>query len=138
MLPETCDPTWTVITALIVPVASTTSLISPRSTFAVKCCACVLRFNPKATNRPAASTTPAMISHRPVLFMHRSYSQNAKMLFVAQSFNGIEQRSLARRVVSKKYADSNGKKRRNHNGFGRHLDRPLKRLANQIRPKDPE
>jgi hypothetical protein len=30
-----CDPTWTVITALMVPVASTTCLISPLSTGAV-------------------------------------------------------------------------------------------------------
>ena len=36
MVPETCEPTCTVITALMVPVASTTSRMSPRLTLAVK------------------------------------------------------------------------------------------------------
>ena len=36
MVPETCEPTWTVTTALMVPVASTTSRIAPRSILAVK------------------------------------------------------------------------------------------------------
>src|SRR5437773_3986406 len=37
MLPETCDSTCTVITELMVPVASNTFLIAPRSYFAVEC-----------------------------------------------------------------------------------------------------
>jgi hypothetical protein len=34
-VPETWDPTWTVVTAWRVPVAPTTSTMSPRSTVAV-------------------------------------------------------------------------------------------------------
>src|SRR6266404_5507419 len=59
MVPETCEPTCTRITALIVPVASTTSCISPRSTLAVKCCAWVLRFKPKIRNNPTTTAAPA-------------------------------------------------------------------------------
>jgi len=36
MVPETCEPTCTVVTALMVPVASTTVRMSPRSIFSVK------------------------------------------------------------------------------------------------------
>ena len=36
MVPETCVPTWTVVTACSVPVASTTSTMSPRVTGAVE------------------------------------------------------------------------------------------------------
>ena len=35
MVPETCEPTWTVVTACRAPVAPTTSTMSPRSTAAV-------------------------------------------------------------------------------------------------------
>src|SRR5579872_3013631 len=38
-LPDTTDPTWTVVTGLIVPVACTTCEMSPFSTLAVKYCA---------------------------------------------------------------------------------------------------
>ncbi len=34
-VPETCEPTWTVVTACRVPVAPTTSTMSPRSTVVV-------------------------------------------------------------------------------------------------------
>src|SRR6266404_5507418 len=63
MVPETCEPTCTRITALIVPVASTTSCISPRSTLAVKCCAWVPRFKPKIRNNPATAAAPAKVFH---------------------------------------------------------------------------
>ena len=45
MVPETCEPTWTVVTALIVPVASTTWRISPRSALVVKYCGFSLLLN---------------------------------------------------------------------------------------------
>src|SRR3989442_342128 len=63
IVPDTCDPTCTVMTALIVPVASTTSWMSPRSTLAVKCCAGMPRFSTKAKNSTAATKTPARMSH---------------------------------------------------------------------------
>src|ERR1039457_668732 len=76
MDPDTCDPTWTVITELMVPVASTTSWISPRSTFAVKCCTCVSRCSPNATNNPATATTAAKMSHlRFVIYVWSRKSQ---------------------------------------------------------------
>ena len=45
MVPETWEPTWTVVTAFIVPVASTTWRISPRSTLVVKYFGCSLLLN---------------------------------------------------------------------------------------------
>src|SRR5580704_3835988 len=139
MLPETWDPTCTVITALIVPVASTTSSISPCSTFAVKCCACVVRFSPNAANRTATTTMPAKISHRPLIFIYRPWNQNfEEFLFISQSFNRVEQRSLSRRVVSKEHAHGHGEHCRHHNRFHRHLHRPVQRLSYQVRPKNPK
>src|SRR6185437_4979768 len=65
MVPETCDPTCTVVTALIVPVASTTSWMSPRSALAVKYCGWSLPLNWKAAKMPTAITTSnAMIQWR--------------------------------------------------------------------------
>src|SRR5581483_10582877 len=63
MVPETCDPTCTEVTALIVPVASTTERISPRSTLAVKYWVRSLRPSPKAANTTTAITATARISH---------------------------------------------------------------------------
>ena len=80
IVPETCDPTWTVITALIVPVASTTSLISPRSTLAVKCCACVLRVSPNAANSPADDHDARQDQPPPFVFMYRPWNRNSTML----------------------------------------------------------
>src|SRR6266436_3147476 len=135
MLPETCDPTCTVITALIVPVASTTSSISPRSTLAVKCWAWVLRFSPNAANSPTTTTTPAKISHLPVLFIDCPSNQNfPKLSFVPQRFDGIEQRSLPRRVISKEHAHRHRKHRCHQDRFHRHLHRPVQSLSHHIRP----
>src|SRR5580692_12289150 len=137
MLPETCDPTCTVITALIVPVASTTSSISPRSTFAVKCCACAFRFIPNAANNPATTTTPAKISHRPLIFIYRPWNQNfEEFLFVPQRFNRVEQRSLARRVISKKHAHRHREHRRHNNRLHGHLHRPMQGLSHQVRSEN--
>ncbi len=64
MLPETWDPTCTVTTALMVPVASTTSWIAPRSTSAVKYCAWARPCARRTTSRTATATRPATTIHR--------------------------------------------------------------------------
>ena len=63
MFPETCDPTWTEVTALMVPVASTTARMSPRSARAVKYCVLSLRLSPKAANSTTATRMTATIVH---------------------------------------------------------------------------
>jgi hypothetical protein len=70
MTPETWDPTCTVITAFMVPVASTTSWISPRSTLAVKFWSCDLALKPKAAKMATTANTPAKISHLRFFFIH--------------------------------------------------------------------
>src|ERR1700676_4931469 len=137
MLPETCDPTCTVITALMVPVASTTSLIAPRSTFAVKCCAGVFRFRAHATNSPVTTTTHTKMSHRPLIFMSsflRNKTRDASL--VAQRFNRIQPRCFSRRVVSEKGANGDRKDRRYDDRLQRHLDRPMQRLSDQVGTED--
>src|SRR5581483_833570 len=62
MVPETCAPTCTVMTALIVPVASTTERISPFSTFAVKYCGLSLPLNWKAAKTAIARRMPIVTS----------------------------------------------------------------------------
>src|SRR3984893_14525788 len=126
------------ITALMVPVASTTSSIPPRSTFAVKCCACVLRFRPKAASSPATTTTPVKMSHLLLIFISgpRNHTQNAS--FVSQCFNRIQQGRFPRWVVSEKHADSDREHSRNDDGFQRHLHRPTQCLSYQIGTKNPK
>src|SRR5512146_1816121 len=63
MLPETCEPTCTEVTALMVPVASTTARTSPRSTREVKYWVLSLRLRPKAANSTTAATMTATIVH---------------------------------------------------------------------------
>ena len=63
IVPETCDPTCTVVTALIVPVASTTCLISPRSVAAVKYCGACLRFMANAAKITTPIATIARMNH---------------------------------------------------------------------------
>src|SRR5437016_13414277 len=59
-------------------------------------------------------------------------------LLVSERLDRIEQRRLARRVVSEKNANRNGKERRDDNRFEGHDHRPLQRLANQIGAKNSE
>src|SRR6266853_1028743 len=112
------------MTALIVPVASTTSLIAPRSAFAVKCCAGVFRFRPKATNNPATTTTHAKMNHRPLMFISSSYLKNPGFSLITQCFNGIEPRRFSRRVIAEKHSDGDRKHGRNHDGLQGHLNGP--------------
>jgi len=63
MVPETCDPTCTAFTALMVPVASTTLWISPRSALAVKYCGLSLRPKLKAANMATATTIATSTVH---------------------------------------------------------------------------
>src|SRR5215469_222900 len=72
MLPETCEPTCTVMTELMVPVASTTSLISPRSTLAEKCCTGAVRFKPTKANDPSRRRAAATMIHVRLFFIFTS------------------------------------------------------------------
>jgi len=87
MVPETCEPTCTRITALIVPVASTTSLYRPLN-LAVKCCAWVLRFKPKIRNNPATTAAPARMSHLLFGFHFTSQESNPACSLISQRFDG--------------------------------------------------
>src|SRR6267154_3380778 len=122
----------------MVPVASTTSWMSPRSTLAVKCCGWALRFNPKATNAPAKTTRPPTMYHLLFVFILFPETRDPAGSFVSQCFDRVQQRCLSRRVIPKKHSDSNREDGRNHNGLKRHLHGPPKCLANQIRPNDSE
>src|SRR5690348_2576865 len=66
IVPETCDPTCTVVTALMVPVACTTSFMVPVCALAVKYCAWSLR--PKV-NAASRMTSPIAVSERSHLFL---------------------------------------------------------------------
>src|SRR5882724_3278750 len=129
------------MTALIIPVASTTSWISPLSTLAVKCCGALLWFRPNATNSPATTTAPAKMSHLLFIFISRPGTYVLETSFISQRLDRIEQRGFSRRVISKKNSYRYGKQRRHNHRFNRHLHRPLQRPANQVRAnnskKDP-
>src|SRR5580700_578484 len=121
----------------MVPVASTTSWISPRSTFAVKCCTCVSRFSPNATNNPATATMAAKMSHlRFVIYVWSRKITNLSL--VSQRFDRIKSRRLARGVISEKYPDSDREHRGHHDRLDGHFDGPTQSLSNQIRTKDSE
>src|SRR5713101_7544674 len=116
----------------MVPVASTTSWMSPRSTLAVKCCGWALRFNPKTTNAPAKTTRPATMYHLLFVFILFPETRDPAGSFVSQCFDRIQQRCLSRRVIPKKHANSNREDSSNHDGLKRHLHGPMKRLAHEI------
>ena len=66
MIPDTWLPTWTVVTAEIVPVAVTVMVTSPRSTGAVRYFSTGSPFPERSQNQaatPPASTTTSPISH---------------------------------------------------------------------------
>src|SRR2546423_3261883 len=111
------------MTALIVPVASTTSRISPRSTLAVKCCTWLPRFKPKAANSPINATTPARISHLLLTFIVLQKTAGASL--VAQRFNGVQRRCLSGRIISKKHSDCDREQRGNDDSLQGHFHRPL-------------
>src|SRR5579862_518565 len=107
----------------MVPVASTTSWISPRSTFAVKCCTCVSRFRPNATNNPATDTTTARMSHLRFVILCLAPKITNRSL-VSQRFDRIKSRRLARGVISEKYPDRDREHRGHHDRLDRHIDGP--------------
>ena len=74
------------MTALIVPVASTTSLIAPRSTFAVKCCAGVLCFRAHATNTAPTTATHTKMSHIRPAHIHFAVSAPGHHYLVTHLF----------------------------------------------------
>src|SRR6202140_3416186 len=128
------------MTALIVPVASTTSSISPCSTFAVKCCPWLPRFRPNAATIPITTIKPIRTSHLFFVFIQfSSKSMSACLLvssFVSQRLDGIESRCFACRVIAEEHAHGNRENRRNRYGFKRHLRLPMQRLANHIRSEN--
>src|ERR1700736_79452 len=63
IVPDTCEPTCTVVTALIVPVAWTTFCMSPFCTFSAKYCGVFLLSYLKAVNSPMAARSTPMIVH---------------------------------------------------------------------------
>src|SRR5215472_15736704 len=140
MVPDTCEPTWTVITALMVPVASTTSRMSPRSTLAVKCWACAVRFHPSTTKSATATTAPPNTSHLVFSFIRILTTELRRFgcSFVAQGLDGIEQGSFSCRIVSEKYTNSRREKSRYHYGLEGHLHWPLQRFPYKIRAQDSE
>src|SRR5690349_14490367 len=137
MTPDTWEPTCTVMTALIIPVASTTSRISPRSTLAVKCCGWPLRLSPIVATTTIATTTPARISHLVFVFITSPGVWLPDASFVPQHFDGIQVRGLLRRVIAEKHAHGNGEQCRNHHRLDGHLHLPFQRLADQVRADNP-
>src|SRR5215467_5812122 len=137
MTPETWDPTCTVITALIIPVASTTSRISPRSTFAVKCCGWPLRFSAIVAITPITTATPARISHLVFGFITSPKIWRTDTSLVSQCFDRIQVRGFLRWVVSEKHTHSDREQRRNHHRLDGHLHLPFQRLADQVRTDNP-
>src|SRR5215831_15760672 len=63
-VPDTCEPTWTVVTACSVPVAETSSSTVPTSTFAVMKSA-ALDFRPSRTT--VTTPAPTTISNAPTV-----------------------------------------------------------------------
>src|SRR5260221_12552860 len=91
------------------------------------------------TPRPAQSP-PASLPKRAICFLY-SFSfcrAEVRCSFVSQSFDGIEQRRLARGVIAEEDAHRYREERRDSYGFKRHLRLPMQRLSHQIRPQDPK
>src|ERR1700719_4549739 len=116
--------------------------MSPRSTLAVKFWSCDLRVKPKAARTATTARTPANSSHLRFFFIRSpeiikiqagSYSAKFSItsrseltqLLVAQRLNGIEQRSLARGVVTEKNSHRNGKHGSHRDGLHRGFHGPL-------------
>src|SRR5579862_9433755 len=126
MVPDTCEPTCTITTALTMPVASTASRISPRSTRAVKYWSWS-DFRELNASTTASTSTPAA---------GRAHLRGS--LFIAQRLDGVEQRRLARRVVAEEHAHRDREEGGEHHGLQRHLHGPAERAADHHRSDDPE
>src|SRR6267142_566796 len=63
MVPDTCEPTCTVVTALMVPVACTTFCTSPFCTFSVKYCGAFADSSLKAVSPAMVASNTPMIVH---------------------------------------------------------------------------
>src|ERR1700688_2749534 len=142
MLPEPWDPTWTVITALTVPVASTTSRISPRCTFAVRWASGGPPWRSSATTT-AATTAPPAAGSQSLRRGRRAGGRRAgagaaAASLIAQGVDRIEERGLARRVVAEEHSDRDRDEGREHHRLGRHLHRPAERAADEERSRDPQ
>src|SRR5258705_3989869 len=98
----------------MVPVASTTSWMSPGSTLAVKCCGWALRFNPKATNAPAKTTRPATMYHLLFVFILFPETRDPAGSFVLPCFDRGQQKCLFCRVIPQKKSASNREECRNY------------------------
>src|SRR5258708_12862300 len=131
IVPDTCDPTWTVTTAFTVPVRSTASRISPRSTVAPK----YWRLSPwrKPKTPIVATTTPtaAITSH--FRFEIVTMGRRRNRSFVAQCLDRVEVRRLARRVVAEEYADGDREPGGDDHRCERGLHRPAEAAADEKR-----
>src|SRR5258708_36636 len=131
IVPDTCDPTWTVTTAFTVPVRSTASRISPRSTVAPK----YWRLSPWRKPKPpiVATTTPtgAITSH--FRFEIVTMGRRRNRSFVAQCLDRVEVRRLARRVVAEEYADGDRERGGDDHRCERGLHRPAEAAADEER-----
>src|ERR1051326_8855722 len=123
IVPETCEPTCTFTTALTTPVASTASLISPRSTFEVRYCTrSPWRTSGAATSAASSSAAPA--------------TNIVVRLLIAQRLDRVHQRRLARRVVAEEHADGDGEERREEHALRGELLRPFERPPDEERGDD--
>src|SRR5258708_9246474 len=135
IVPDTCDPTWTVTTAFTVPVRSTASRISPRSTVAPK----YWRLSPwrKPKTPIVATTTPtaAITSH--FRFEIVTMGRRRNRSFVAQCLDRVEVRRLARRVVAEEYADGDRERGGDDHRCEPGLHRPAEAPPAHERPHPP-
>src|SRR6478672_4551105 len=123
IVPETCEPTCTLTTALTTPVASTASLISPCCTFEVR----YWTRSPRRTN--GAATTAARSSAAPAM-------NSVFRLFIAQRLDRIHERRLPRGVVAEEDTDGDGEERGQEDGLRGELHRPLQRAPDEERGDD--
>src|SRR6266702_4383847 len=93
IVPDTCDPTWTLTTAFTMPVASTASRISPLTTFEARYCT----LSPRRRNAVAASAATVTIA-----INHHHF------LFITKGLDGIHERGFARRVIAEEDSDGDG------------------------------
>src|SRR5437763_13978812 len=132
MTPDTWEPTCTVMTALIIPVASTTSRIWRRITLALMCCGWPFRLRPIMVIAAIATAIVARTIHLVFVFITSPEIWRPDASFVSQRLDGIQVRGLLRRVISKKHTDGDGEQCRNHHCFNGHLHLPFQRLADQV------
>src|SRR5947209_11243842 len=112
----------------MVPVASTTSLMSPCSTLAEKCWTGVGLVYPSNSATVARTARAAMAIHQ-LRFV---------FLLIAEGVDGVKPRCLSSGIEAEEDSDGYGEDDGDSDGFGRHLDRPFEGLADYIGAEDTE